>query len=206
VAFVPPVQLARNELELIKLMLIIGTVGAGGSVVRLVVDDVSPVEFTADITREYVVLGFRPIKLAVLLRTPASVEGVTDSPSIEYVYEVALKAPVQVAVNELSLRLVIVITGAVGGKIKVLVLTVDEAADVLYIEFTAVTTKKYAVSGESPVKVAVFPTTLGVKETVFSVNVYPVESVPPVHVATNELLLIEPTLTIGGVGVIIVFG
>jgi hypothetical protein len=147
-----------------------GTVGAGGSVVILVDEEyVGPLKFTAAMIREYVVFADRPVKLADLLRTPASIEGVTNCPFIAYVYEVALKAPVQVAVNEVSLRLVIVTSGAVGAKGKVVILT--ELDDILSVAFIAVITKEYTVSGKSPVKFAVLPATLGVAETVFSVYV-----------------------------------
>jgi len=155
-------------------MLTTGIVGGEGRVVILVVEEyVGPVEFIADITSEYVLLGDRPVKVADLLATPASVEGVTSCPLIEYVYDVALIPPVQVAVNEVSLRVFIETIGVVGGKINVVALTEVELVDVLYTEFTAVTTKVYAVAAESPVKVAVLPDTLsvGVTATVFSVYV-----------------------------------
>jgi hypothetical protein len=163
------VQDAVKPKAVILLIVTTGAAGAGGSVVTLVVEDVGPVTFTAAITREYVVLANKPVKLADLLRTPASIKGVTNWPFIAYVYEVALKAPVQVAVNEVSLKLVIVTSGAVGAKGKVVILT--ELDDILSVAFIAVITKEYTVSGKSPVKFAVVPDTLGVAETVFSVYV-----------------------------------
>jgi hypothetical protein len=203
-------QLAENPKAVILVIVTRGTVGGGGRVVRIVAKEyVGPVEFMAAITREYVVLANNPVKLADLLATPASVEGVTKFPSIEYVYEVALVPPVQVAVKEVSLKSVIVTTGAVGGKIKVVALTLVETADVLCILFNAVTNKEYDVSGKSPVKVAVLPDTLSVEGTVvtlFSLYVYEVAFVPPVQVAVNDVGLSEPILTTGVVGVIIVFG
>lgn len=86
-------------------------------------------------------------------------------------YEVALIPPVQVAVNDVSLRVFIDTTGVVGGKINVVALTEVELVDVLYTLFTPVIIKEYAVAGESPVKVAVLPSTVGVTVTVFSVYV-----------------------------------
>lgn len=81
--FRPPVQVATNDTAVIEPMLTIGAVGTGGRVVRLVIEEyVGPVEFMAVIISEYVVLGLSPVKLADLLATPASVEGVTSSPSI----------------------------------------------------------------------------------------------------------------------------
>jgi hypothetical protein len=83
VAFRSPVQLATNDTAVIEPMLTIGAVGAGGRVIILVIEEyVGPVEFMAAIISEYVVLGVSPVKLAVLLATPASVEGVTSCPSI----------------------------------------------------------------------------------------------------------------------------
>jgi hypothetical protein len=164
------IQLATNDTAVTELIVTKGGLGAGGRVVRLVLEEyVAPLEFIAEIISEYVVLGISPVKLADLLATPASVEGVTSCPLMEYVYDVALIAPVQVTLNEVSLSVFIDKIGTVGGKINVVALT--ELADILPVVFTAVTTKEYVVSGERDVKVAVLPTTLGVIGTVFSVNV-----------------------------------
>ena len=164
-AFVPPVQVATNEVVFIEPMLTTGMVGGGGRVVILVLEEyVDPVE--------YMLLGDRLVKLADLLATPESVEGVTSCPLIEYVYDVALVPPVQVAVNEVSLMVFTETIGVVGGKINVVALTDVELVDVLYTEFTAVTTKVYAVAAESPVKVAVLPDTLSVGVTAIVFSVY----------------------------------
>lgn len=165
-----PVQLPTNDTAVTELIVTKGALGAGGRVVRLVLEEyVGPVEFIAEIISEYDVLGDSPVKLADLLARPASVEGVTSCPLIEYVYDVALIPPVQVALNDVSLMVFIDTIGAVGGKIKVVALT--EVADVLPTVFTAVTTKEYVVSGERDVNVAVLPSTIGVIGTVFSVYV-----------------------------------
>ena len=167
------VQLPTNDTAVIALIVTTGAVGTGGRVIILVPEEyVGPVEFTAEIINEYIVLGDRPVKLADLLATPESVEGVTSCPLIEYVYEVALVPPVQVAVNEVSLMVFTETIGVVGGKINVVALTDVELFDVLYTEFTAVTTKVYAVAAESPVKVAVLPDTLSVGVTAIVFSVY----------------------------------
>jgi len=164
------VQLPTNDTAVIAVIVTTGAVGTGGRVTILVPEEyVGPVEFIAEITSEYIVLGDRPVKLADLLATPESVEGITICPLIEYVYDVALVPPVQVAVNEVSLKDVIEIIGVVGGKIKVFALT--DVDDTLFVIFTAVITKEYVVSGERDVKVAVLPTTLGVTVRVFNVYV-----------------------------------
>jgi hypothetical protein len=77
VAFVPPVQLATKEEGVILLMVTTAATGGGMRVVRLTeVESAVLASFTAVTTKLYIVDGESPVKVAVLLATPLSVEGV----------------------------------------------------------------------------------------------------------------------------------
>ena len=111
----PPVHLAANDKAVTLLSVTTGTVGAGGIVVTVFPTEyVVPVGFTAATIRAYVLLGDRPVNVAERLVRPASIEGVTNCELTAYMYEMTPIAPVQVAVNETSVVLVMVTTGIVG--------------------------------------------------------------------------------------------
>jgi len=77
VAFVPPVQLATNDVGVMLLMVTTAATGGGTVVVTAtLVDRVEPEVFVAVTTKLYVVEAESPVNVAVLPDT-LSVEGVT---------------------------------------------------------------------------------------------------------------------------------
>jgi len=72
-------ELAAKDKAVILLIVTTGTVGAGGSVVKLDAEEyVVPVSFLAAMIREYVLLGLRFVKVAERPVRPESIDGVTN--------------------------------------------------------------------------------------------------------------------------------
>ena len=82
-----PVELyvAVIVVSVIESTVITGAVGYGIKVVTDFVVGVGPPAFVGFTTKVYVVVSVKPVKVAVLLVRPLSVEGVTGTPSIVYV-------------------------------------------------------------------------------------------------------------------------